>query len=51
MGFVGAGGLGQMLELSMKIMAGGEVLTMLLVFVGLVWLADALSGFLRRWLA
>ena len=51
MGFVGAGGLGQMMELSMKMLAGGEVLTMLLVFVGLVFLADALSGFLRRWLA
>ncbi len=51
MGFVGAGGLGQLMEFSMKMLAGGEVLTMLLVFVGLVWLADAASGFLRRWLA
>ena len=51
MGFVGAGGLGQMMELSMKMLAGGEVLTMLLVFVGLVFLADLASGFLRRWLA
>jgi len=51
MGFVGAGGLGQQMELSMKMLAGGEVLTMLAVFVALVWLADAVSGFLRRWLA
>ncbi len=51
MGFVGAGGLGQQMELSLKMLAGGEVLTMLAVFVTLVWLADAVSGFLRRWLA
>ena len=51
MGFVGAGGLGQLMEFSMKMLAGGEVLTMLLVFVGLVFLADAVSGFLRKWLA
>ena len=50
MGFVGAGGLGQQMELSMKMLAGGEVLTMLLVFVGLVFVADAVSAFLRRWL-
>jgi phosphonate transport system permease protein len=48
MGFVGAGGLGQQMELSMKMLSGGEVLTMLLVFVGLVWVADAVSAFLRR---
>lgn len=48
MGFVGAGGLGQQMELSMKMLAGGEVLTMLLVFVGLVWIADQLSALLRR---
>jgi len=51
MGFVGAGGLGQQMELSMKMLAGGEVLTMLAVFVALVWVADAVSWFLRRWLA
>jgi phosphonate transport system permease protein len=51
MGFVGAGGLGQLMEFSMKMLAGGEVLTMLLVFVGLVWLADLASDYLRRWLA
>jgi len=51
MGFVGAGGLGQQMELSMKMLAGGEVLTMLLVFVALVWAADLVSAFLRRVLA
>lgn len=51
MGFVGAGGLGQQMELSMKMLAGGEVLTMLLVFVALVWVADLISAFLRRVLA
>jgi phosphonate transport system permease protein len=51
MGFVGAGGLGMQMELSLKMLAGNEVLTMLVVFVGLVWLADLLSAALRRWLA
>jgi phosphonate transport system permease protein len=51
MGFVGAGGLGQQMELAMKMLAGGEVLLMLLVFVGLVWVADLASNYLRRWLA
>ncbi len=51
MGFVGAGGLGQQMELSMKMLEGGEVLTMLSVFVGLVALADAVSAYLRRWFA
>lgn len=51
MGFVGAGGLGQQMELSMKMLAGGEVLTMLLVFVALVWIADLVSALLRRVLA
>jgi phosphonate transport system permease protein len=50
MGFVGAGGLGMQMELSLKMLAGNEVLTMLVVFVGLVWLADLLSAALRRWL-
>jgi len=51
MGFVGAGGLGQLMELSMKMLAGGEVVTVLVVFVALVWLADTVSAFLRRWAA
>ena len=48
LGFVGAGGLGQMMDTSMKMFAGGEVATMLLVFVALVALADRASAFLRR---
>jgi phosphonate transport system permease protein len=51
LGFVGAGGLGQQLDNSMKMFAGGEVSTMLLVFLGLVALADAASAWLRRALA
>jgi phosphonate transport system permease protein len=39
------------MELSMRMLAGGEVLTMLLVFVLLVWIADLVSAALRRWLA
>jgi phosphonate transport system permease protein len=48
LGFVGAGGLGQQMELSMKMFNGAEVSTMLLVFVLLVWLADLASAGLRR---
>ena len=47
MGFVGGGGLGQQMEMSMKMLAGGEVFTMLMVFVALVALADAVSRRLR----
>jgi phosphonate transport system permease protein len=48
MGFVGAGGLGQRMDESTKMMAGGEVATMLLVFVLLVAAADVVSTLLRR---
>jgi phosphonate transport system permease protein len=51
LGFVGAGGLGQQLDSSMKMFAGGEVFTMLLVFFGLVALADVFSTQLRKALA
>lgn len=51
MGFVGAGGLGQQMELSMRMLAGGEVATMLVAFLLLVLLADAISALLRRLLA
>jgi phosphonate transport system permease protein len=51
LGFVGAGGLGQQLDSSMKMFAGGEVLTMLAVFFLLVALADRTSAWLRRGLA
>nr|WP_315218383.1 ABC transporter permease [uncultured Duganella sp.] len=47
MGFVGAGGLGQRMDESMKMLAGAEVSSMLLVFVALVALADLFSKILR----
>ena len=51
LGFVGAGGLGQQLDASMKMFNGSEVSTLLLVFIFLVWLADIASGQLRKALA
>jgi len=51
LGFVGAGGLGQQLDGAMKMFAGDEVCTMLLVFVALVALADRTSAWLRKALA
>ena len=50
LGFVGAGGLGQMMDASMKMFNGSEVATILLVFMALVWLADRISAGLRKWL-
>lgn len=47
MGFVGAGGLGQRMDESMKMLAGDEVSTMLIIFVLLVACADRVSTFLR----
>lgn len=47
MGFVGAGGLGQQIDLSLRMFAGGEVASMLLTFLLLVLLADGLSRSLR----
>lgn len=51
MGFVGAGGLGQLMDQSMKMLAGGEASTILLTFLLLVLAADGLSVALRRLLA
>jgi len=51
MGFVGAGGLGQQLELSMRMLNGAEACTFLATFLLLVMLADAVSNFFRRVLA
>jgi phosphonate transport system permease protein len=48
LGFVGAGGLGQQLDNSMKMFNGGEVASMLLVFMALVALADQASAWLRK---
>ncbi|MBA1201886.1 phosphate/phosphonate ABC transporter permease [Pseudomonas capeferrum] len=47
MGFVGAGGLGQQIDLSMRMFAGAEVASMLLTFLVLVFFADQLSRLLR----
>jgi phosphonate transport system permease protein len=48
MGFVGAGGLGQRMDESMKMLNGGEAATMLIVFVLLVACADGVSRYLRK---
>lgn len=48
MGFVGAGGLGQLMDQSMKMLNGGEVSTILIVFLGLVLLADYISLMIRK---
>jgi phosphonate transport system permease protein len=51
LGFVGAGGLGQQMDNSMKMFQGSEVATMLVVFMLLVGLADYASARLRKVLA
>jgi phosphonate transport system permease protein len=51
MGFVGAGGLGQQLELSFRMLNGAEACTILATFLLLVLLADGLSALSRRLLA
>jgi phosphonate transport system permease protein len=48
MGFVGAGGLGQLMDQSMKMLNGGEASTILLTFLALVFVADAMSAVIRR---
>jgi phosphonate transport system permease protein len=48
LGFVGAGGLGQQMDASMKMFNGSEVSTMLLVFIVLVAGTDRLSAWLRK---
>ena len=48
MGFVGAGGLGQLMDQAMKMLNGGEACSVLIVFLGLVLLADGLSVWLRQ---
>jgi phosphonate transport system permease protein len=48
LGFVGAGGLGQQMDNSMKMFNGAEVATMLLVFMALVAVADRASAWLRH---
>ena len=57
MGMLGAGGLGQYLDSSIKMMSGGamstgnEVSTILLVLIALVAVADYISSWLRKTLA
>nr|WP_236598826.1 ABC transporter permease subunit [Ramlibacter monticola] len=51
LGFVGVGGLGQQMASSMKLFNGGEVATMLVLFVLLVAGAGRLGAWLRRVLA
>jgi phosphonate transport system permease protein len=48
MGFVGAGGLGQLMDQAMKMLNGGEAATILLTFMAAGFWADGLSGWLRR---
>jgi phosphonate transport system permease protein len=48
MGFVGAGGLGQLMDQSLKMLSGGEVSSIAIVFLSLVILADEISRALRR---
>ena len=51
LGLVGAGGLGQLLDSAAKMFAGGEVASILLVFIALVALSDRVSVWLRRVIA
>jgi phosphonate transport system permease protein len=51
LGFVGAGGLGQQLELSMRMFQFNEVLTILAILFLLVAAVDFVSGRIRGWLA
>lgn len=51
MGFVGAGGLGQLMDQSMKMLDGGEASAILLTFLLLVVAADGLSWVIRKVLA
>lgn len=51
MGFVGAGGLGQLMDQAMRMLNGGEAATILMIFLLLVLFADLVSAQLRRGLA
>ncbi len=51
LGFVGAGGLGQLLDSAAKMFSGGEVSSILLVFIALVALSDRVSVVLRKAMA
>ena len=51
LGFVGAGGLGQQIELSMRMFQFDEVLTLLAILFVLVASVDVISGRIRGWVA
>jgi len=48
LGFVGAGGIGQELQLSMRLFEYGQVSTLLLALLGLMLTGEAVSRMLRR---
>ena len=48
MGFVGAGGLGQLMDQSMKMLNGSEVSSIIIVFLALVLMADLMSYLMRK---
>jgi len=48
LGFVGAGGLGQQIELSMRMFNFHEVVTLVFILFGLVTVVDVLSARARK---
>jgi hypothetical protein len=48
LGFIGAGGIGYEINLSMRLFEYRQVLTLIVAFIILVGVADALSRFFRR---
>ncbi len=48
LGFIGAGGIGYEINVSMRLFEYGQVLTLIAGFIGLVAATEALSRFLRR---
>lgn len=50
LGFVGAGGLGQMLYVALSVFKTQEATTLLLAMIAIVLLVDALSAWVRRFL-
>ena len=48
LGFIGAGGIGYEINISMRLFEYGQVLTLMLTLVGLVAATDAASRFVRR---
>jgi phosphonate transport system permease protein len=50
LGFVGAGGLGQMLYVALSVFKTHEAATLLIAMIAMVSLVDLLSAWLRRFL-